>query len=347
MDTRTKLNLPMIITATTSVLFWSPIQAQLTFSVADLPKSIGIYYRAYLSTNVEVSSLLGERGGPFRWDFTQPLGMDEVVLRADWVAPTDLENGTNFLEATYSERLTKESNGAQSWSFYSVAAGTGRTFYGSYDAVTNPEHPLRIFGPPTVDLPDPVRFGQTWTRSTAFEDALDLGFAVIPVSVHFTAQAEVDAYGILILPNIGEIPALRVNEVHTWEFEELLLNLPLMTNYTRNCYWLVGGIGKAVDILSLPSQAIPPDKFATASIVLRGFEVRPWPVTNLRIRLQSQQAIFDWRQETNSSGYRIETRREFSANVPWHLLAEPTNNSWADPLLASKPQMFFRVFIRP
>ena len=82
--------------------------------------------------------------------------------------------------------------------------------------------------------------------------------------------AVVDAYGTLVLPGIGEVPALRVNEEHTYDTQDTTLGLPLGKQYFRNYYWLVKGVGLAVNIISKADTAsVPPDAFKTAATVSR------------------------------------------------------------------------------
>ena len=105
-----------------------------------------------------------------------------------------------------------------------------------------------------------------------FEDIIDLGFIESTISVHFTSRAEVDAFGTLVLPGIGEVPALRVNEVNRYDLTEQTLGLPLPSQYFRSYFWLVKGAGKAVHIVSKPDTTTPPTSFNTAASLQRVFE---------------------------------------------------------------------------
>ena len=321
--------------------------AQITFPITDLPQQAGYRYRAYVGATVSVSGLLGQPGGPQQWNFSQPQTGGEVVERMDIVSATDGGNSAFVPQATYADRLTNESNGEKSWTYYTVNTNQGRLCYGFVDTNSNPDFPVKTFYSPTVDLPASVYFGQTWSRSVTFND-----FAVfIDFVVHFTADASVDAYGTILLPGIGSVPALRVNEVHTYRYQDITLGILNYTNYFRDYYWLVPSIGKAVDIISQSSQTGPPvTNFATAGSFLRVFEsstAGPHPVAGLRIQpLSSLTIILDWQSDTNATGYRVEVAGTLATNG-WQTLAEPTSNSWVEAFMPAVSQRFFKVSTKP
>lgn len=324
-----------------------PLNAQIVFSVTSLPGQIGDYHRAYASTNnVDISSLLGMSGGLRRWDFSQPQGLHEIIQRMDVVAPTDGGNGASFPQATYAERLTSEADGTRSWSYYRIVTNQGRAYYGFVDTNSNPDMPIKVFNSPTIDLPDPIQFGQTWNRTVDYQD-----FAVFIIfAVHFTAQANVDAYGTLVLPGIGEVSALRVNEVHEYDYIDLTLGFLNYTNYFRDYYWLVPGAGKAVEIISNPNSTGPPPANLTVAHTMSrlfeasGMQPAPYPVASLRIRLEAGQAILNWLAETNVTVYRVDASFQLGAGG-WQLVSEPATNAWSEP--ATNAIRFFRVFAKP
>jgi hypothetical protein len=326
---------------------YPPLSAQIAFSITNLPSQIGDYHRAYVDTNaVNVSTLLGQPGGPQQWDFSQPRGVNEFIQRMDVVSPTDGANAASFPQATYAERLTSESDGTCSWSYYQIITNEGRAYYGFVDTNSNPEMPIKVFDSPTIDLPATIQFEQTWNRTADYQD-----FAVfITFAVHFTAQASVDAYGTLLLPEIGEVPALRVNEVHEYDYIDETLGIANYTNYFRYYYWLVPGIGKAVEIISEPdSTGPPPENLTTAGTLSRvfrasGVQPAPYPVANLRIHFQDGQAMLDWNVETNALSYQVEAISNLGTNN-WQLAGEPATNAWSEP--ATNAERFFRVFAQP
>jgi hypothetical protein len=331
-----------------------PACAQIVFTAADLPSHAGDYYRAYVNTaGIDVSALVGQPGGPRRWDFSGTAGPNDALRRMEVVPPSDGGQGSSFPDAAYAERLTTEATGVQSWSYYRIVTNEGRRYYGFFDAVANPAQPVTVFNAPTTDLPDRIGYGTNWNRTVDWLDLIDAGFFQLQVAVHFTSQAQADAYGTVVLPGIGEVPALRVNEVNTYEVTDLSLGIPLSTEYFRNYYWLVRGVGKAVHIISNGATTVPPANFTTAKTVLRVFAASNVtdgpslrPVAALRIRAQPQMAILDWLSETNRSGYRVESL-DFLGGTNWQVLAEPSGNSWSNALLPAATQRFYRVFSKP
>lgn len=336
------------------LLSFATANAQIVFSASDLPSQPGAYYRAYANVaEVDVSGRIGLPGGPRRWDFSQPKGATETVQRMDVVLPSDGGNAASFATAAYAERITRESDGSRSWSYYRIVPALGRSYFGFFDPVANSAKPLIVFDAPTTDLPARIEFGQSWNRSVDWEDLLDAGFFQIRVAVHFTSRAEVDAYGTIVLPSIGEVPALRVNEVNTYEFQDLSLGLPLPPQIFRNYFFLVRGIGKAVHIVSNGQATVPSENFSPAKTVLRVFEASDVKdrqalrsVTGLRIRVEKSQVLLDWLSDSAASRYRIETVADVAA-TPWRVLAEPSTNSWSEAIIMSDSQKYFRVFAKP
>lgn len=320
--------------------------AQIEFSIADLPAEVGDYRRAYASTGaVSVAGRLGRPGGQERWDFSEAQRANEFVRRKDIVQPTDGEHGTNFPNSTYAERITVEGSGARSWNYYRI--GQGRAFYGFHEPQANPLKPTTVFDAPTIDLPDSIRYGESWMRTADWVDLIDAGFGLLEVDVHFTAKAVVDAWGTVVLPGGAECSALRVNEEHHYELTERAFGLRLPDQFSRYYYWLVRGIGPAVEILS-PVQSSPPrSDIDTAADVQRVFLVRPWSVSDLRIRLQDGHATLTWRAEADTTGYRVETKPDLTT-AEWTILAQPIESFWMESeLLATGPFRFFRVLVRP
>jgi hypothetical protein len=197
-----------------------------------------------------------------------------------------------------------------------------------------------IFQAPAVDIPGSIAFGTNWT----FSWVADVGY-----EIDLTANATVDAYGTMVLPQIGEVSALRVNQLSCEQrFIGVLL---LQTSYFREYYWLVPGIGKAVHVISASGSSPPGLNFAPAQEVRRMFEAsgitnQPMfgPVASLRIRRQSTLAVLDWPRQTNASGYRVEALGNV-ADTNWQLLSQPATNSWSEALTTT--QRFYRVWWKP
>ena len=341
--------------------------AQITFSATNLPSQIAAdYTRAYVNTNeIDVSNVIGPAGGPQRWDFSQPKVAAEFIQRMDVVSVNDGGQGASFPEAAFAERRTRESNGARNWEYYRIVTNEGRHYYGFYDANANSDCPLKVFQLPTIDLPDGIHFGQTWDRATDFDDCADIGFFIIDLAVHFTSHGDADAFGTLLLPCIGEVPALRLKEINTYEVTDVSLGLFDSTSYFTNYSWLVRGVGRAVQIIIPgPTESfvnLPPSpkvndlrtplspNTVIAKTVLRVFEannvadrLRP----RLTIRLQGGHTILDWAGMTNCSGYRLEYSDNLS-QTNWQTAADISTNSWTDPMAATQATKFFRLLLKP
>jgi hypothetical protein len=323
--------------------------SQVVFSAADLPSHAGQYSRAYFSTNADLSALLGQPGGPRRWDFSQPRQPNESIRRTDIVTTDDGGQGASFPDAVYAERDTDEPASQIAWRYYTIT-NAGRLYYGFYDPVDDPVTPLVVFDHPTLDVPASVQYGQTWNRSVAWTNI----FMELPIAYHFAAGAKVDAYGTLALPDLGEVPALRVTETHNWDYSEYIVDLgwlPIDSHTDLYYYWLCPEIGMPVQILSFGNNVLYPIPLPHTNEVLRVFAASYFtnqppfnPVSKLSIRLNNGLGILAWRQATNASSYRVES----SGGLPltnWQLLGLPATNSWSDPLTST--QRFYRVLYTP
>jgi hypothetical protein len=331
-----KMNLGLVLAGSFSLAG----NSQILFTAADLPSQPGQYSRAYISTNVDVSSLLGAPGGPQRWDFSQPQQPGETIRRMDVTAPSDGGHGSSFPNATYSERYTDEPSGAPYWDYYSITASPGRRYFGFYNAAP-PLPGAVIFQASVVDIPGSISFGTNWSYTW---DAY-LGIE----EVYLTATATVDGYGTMVLPQIGEVSALRVNQLNC---EQILFSgFPFGTSYFREYYWLAPGIGKAVHVISVSGDSPPALDLTTAQEVRRVFEAggitKPpafGPVVGLRLRQQNTLAVLNWFLQTNASGYRVEALGNV-ADTNWQLLSQPATNSWSEALTTT--QRFYRVWWKP
>ncbi|HMO96220.1 MAG TPA: hypothetical protein PKD27_08855 [Tepidiformaceae bacterium] len=330
------------------------VLAQPVFLASDFPSQVGGYFRAYQTlSEVEVSHRIGDAGGPHRWDFSEAQGTGETVVRTDIVPPNDGGQGARFPGADYAQRETRESGGSRSWSYYRIVPALGRSYFGFYVPDINPAQPVVVFDAPTVDIPPRVEYGQQWARTVTWDDTIDAGFIVVRVKVTFTSQVEVDAHGTVVLPGIGEVPALRVHELNTYVLQELDIGLPLPTQRFRNYYWLVRGIGRAVEIIAGGQEQVPPPRIGFAKTLRRVFEASDLPdlevpqsVSGLRIRVENGQALLEWDPEPGASGYRVESVSDVAA-AEWSVLGSPTAPSWIETLLPGHSGGYFRVLVRP
>ena len=305
-----------------------PVNAQITFTASEMLTVIGEYSLEYISANTDPSTMIGPTGGPQVWDFSQAPQPQDYVRRLDIVPPTDGSHQASFPNATYAERYTDGVSILQEWDYYSLTTNAGRVYYGTYD--TNGG--AVVWFPPPTDIPAIVGYGSNWNYKFSTP-------SIPPYTFNDTVTASVDAYGTVVLPQIGRVQALRVNELT--EEQELFDSVPVATFYIREYFWLVPGIGKAVDIFSSESSTPPPAVFTSADEVRRIFEVSP---AGLQVHLQSGLAILNWLPATDVPGYQVQAIGDLTM-TNWQILASPASNSWSEAVTAT--QRFYRVFIRP
>lgn len=78
-------------------------RSQIIFSASDVQNAVGQYCLCYYNTNVDVPSLLGNPGGPQTWDFSQPQGTNQLVLRWDVVGTNDAKNVSGLTNSAYAQ----------------------------------------------------------------------------------------------------------------------------------------------------------------------------------------------------------------------------------------------------
>jgi hypothetical protein len=303
------------------------VNAQITFSASEMLTIIGDYSQEYITTNTNPSGIIGPTGGPQVWNFSSVPAAD-YVRRLDIVPPTDAGYQASFPNATYAERYTDPVSIFQEWDYCNLTTNAGRIYYGSYDASSG----TQVFSPPPTDIPAILGYGSNWSYTC--------NTTLSPYTVTDTVTNSVDAYGTVVLPQIGQVQALRVNELT----EQLLVWSGIrITNYIREYFWLVPGIGKAVDIVSSESSTPPPASFTSADEVRRVFEINS-SVSNLRLQVQKGLASLCWLPATNAAGYQVRAIGGLTM-TNWQILASPVSNSWSEAVTAT--QRFYRVFIEP
>jgi hypothetical protein len=322
-----------------------PASAQIVFTTNDFPSQVGEYFRGYLGSNVTVSGLPGSTNGPQQWDLSFAQTGFETIQRTDIVGTDDAGDASTFPNAAYAERDTSESDGSQAWRYYSLT-NSGRIYFGFDDPVNDPVTPVADFEVPTLEFPCPLQFGQSWSRIVDWQQIFlqeDIG------STHFTSQAVVDAYGTVVLPILGAVPTLRVNEVDT--YVSSVSGVPFETNIFREYCWLVRGIGVAAEVISQPQGSVPPTNFTSAGTTLRVFEASDpqdllSPIRGLQFKLINGVAALNWTAGTNGTSYRIENANNLTT-PSWQLFSLPFSNSWSGGVAPLGTQGYFRVFSKP
>jgi hypothetical protein len=325
-------------------------QGQITFRTTDFPSRIGVdtWRLREDASGKSITQLLGSAGGPHKWDFSYPSTEGETVRATAIVAPDDGNRATHFPSATYAERETIEKSGCQTWNYLRLTDGMGRIQSGFFSACKDPG-PYVIFESPSIEVPDNLKFGDTFQQTADWRDDIGGDFFIFRVAVHYVSTAKVDAYGTIVLPGIGEVPALRVNELNSYETTELENDIPLDKQYFRNYYWLVPGIGRAVQLSSPAGTSAPPANFSVSQSIFRVFESGRYPqrqfVKNLGIARQGNQILLSWEKENEATQYEVEYSTRLAPVEPWILLASPPGNSFLDAIGLNSSR-FYRVFWR-
>ena len=310
-------------------------QAQITFTANKLPAVVGDYADEYVSTDTDPSAIIGPTGGPQAWDFSYALQSGDIIRRMDIVSPTNGGYQASFPQATYAERYTDVPDNVLEWDYYNIVINAGRYYFGSCvpNTVTN------VFSPPPIDIPAVVGYGTNWSYTTTTTFG--------PYTDQDNVSATADAFGTVILPELGSFQALRVNQVtSTLVF---ISGQYFYTTYLREYYWLVPGFDKAGHIVSQADYAPIPAIFTSAHEIRRVFSTNavsntPRPVAGLHIKLQPGQAVLNWLAASNASAYQVQAVGGL-AQTNWQVLASPATNSWSESTTTT--QRFYRVFIEP
>jgi hypothetical protein len=301
-------------------------KAQITFNASDMLNLIGGNVQEYIIINANPSGIIGPTGGPQVWNFSE---RGNYTRNVTIVSPTDGNHQASFPDASYAEYFM---DGVSMFDgeldYYSIVTNVGQLYYGSY----NPNSGVSTWSPPMTNVLAVVHYGSSWTNNTSSDN-------LAPYELIDTITSTVDAYGTIVLPQIGSFQALRVNQLT--EETELVGSTPVGSYYFRTYFWLVPGIGKAVEIVSTDASEAPPANFTSAAEIRIVF---PQTIKNLKIQLQGGSAKLTWPVTITQLGYQVQMISDLSL-TNWQVLALPASNSWLDPLTTT--QRFYRVFIEP
>lgn len=334
---------------------------QVVFTTNDLPSQPGetnISYYSIDNNNVSSILALSTNGLTFPgttnvvqdWSFSGNQQLNETLWTVSIIPAIDGNDASQFSGASYAEQDSTNSE-AFSWQYYGfTSSGTspGRLYFG----IDEPEPDVTayaVFHPPTTDIPSTVSIGQTWSRSLYW---LSLYFGSEIVSNYFSASARVDAGGILNLPGIGQVQALRVHETHVFsadlEFDGIVEPIELNTN--QYYYWLVPKLGVAAQVTEYGDNVYYPGYLSITNSVLRMYYANyftnsppPPPATNmsnLSIKLTGTNVNLTWTVFTNAISYEVQYNPGLSA-TNWQTLVTVTTNSWNGPIPSTN--RFYRV----
>jgi len=345
----------------------------------DMFYKVGEFYRAYANDfdPLNASSryavppgLIQPPGGgeTVVWDFST--GPTDVVHRFDYVDPSGLWEALEFPEAEVAEYKTVEGTDVEAWLFFERVPEEGRKVYGFYDEVFAPYTPAGVFEPPIVDFPENIRYGQSfWSTDTTVYSTIAYSdsevAAIFPVKLDFHSKFTADAWGTALLPGLGLVPVLRINEEQSVDIAIDVAIDPaeegeyqyFETDYMRNYYWLSPGRGIVAQLNSTQGSSLPDLEFSTASAFLRMFETNKEAepvdtevksVENLEVIVSNGMVLIRWNEAINATRYRVEYSTGGLSENDWQPLSgETIANQVLDPAGLGTGTRFYRVISIP
>jgi hypothetical protein len=344
----------------------------------DMFYKVGEYYRAYAndfdpqdagSRYSVPPGLIQPAGENLLWDFS--VGPTEVVHRFDYVDPTGLWEALEFPQANVAEHKTVEGTGIEAWLFFEQVTGEGRRVYGFYDEVFAPYTPVGVFVPePIIDFPENIRYDQppwftdmTVYSTIAYSDPE--ASAIFPVKLDFHSKFTADAWGTALLPGVGLVPVLRINEEQSVDISIDVAIDPaeegsytyFETDYLRNYYWLSPGRGIVAQLNSTQGSFLPDAEFSSASVFLRMFETNKEAepidtgvksVENLEVIVSNGLVLIRWSEASNATGYQVEYSIGGLGSDDWQPLGgQTTAKQVLDPNGLGTGARFYRVVSLP
>lgn len=359
------------------------VHGQISINSYDLFCEPGLYYTAryFVVTNfIDIGSLIGRRGGPQAWNFASlPYAYQEA--RFEYVEAASTPFADYFPNAKLAEHKVIVDTGEESWLFITQQPGTGRIVYGYYqpDPILDP---LGVFDPPIIDFRENITFGDSWSCSTRWLTGIsvpdigditlpEIGLSsqlarapvrlmqdewAIPARITYVAQYEVDAYGIITLPDRSFSECIRVNELAQYDieidFEFTGEYQPVASYFIRTYYWLAKHRGVVAQITSSWSATPPPDNFSTASAMMVQVTTNhpetssdPFPVTDLQIMPGKGQVLLSWSVPLNAKRFRVEAASRLGPDADWAELTTTANNFLLVPI--DQRVRFFRIVSLP
>ncbi len=339
--------------------------AQITITAKDMFSKEGQYYNMYSNfvghfseaagEEVEVFDYIGEAGENQVWDFRE--GPEDEMIRFDYVKPAEIDTDVEFDGATIVERATFDSTGKQKSLFLNMKPGVGRHVYGFHDEGIDEVNPAIPFSGRLLDFPAVIKYGDEWNASTTYEYVTRsplLNFES-PTKMVYESAMKVDAFGIVMLPELGFHDCLRINELVK---NVAFVKIPgviddwqeAITQYTRNYYWLCKDMGVVVQISSNPEDVPPADEFSVAGALWRQFENNhgkstetAQPVEGLEISLDpnGKRILLNWKKAENTVEYLVQYSDNLAANS-WRELKKTTGNFVLDDI-SSEKHRYYRI----
>ncbi len=353
-------------------------RGQVTITGADMFNQAGQTYSAYAndfkpsdpSTSFAVANVMGSEGASQFWDFTS--GPIDKVLKYDYLDVAAVPEAVDFPKAKIVERKSVNETNEVSYLMFEQVPGLGRRVYGFYDAKFSPGTPANVFNASIVDFPDQINYGDSWTTSATITTSIGIDIPIppdpedpdaglgdeffeIPAQITFTSTFNVDAWGIVDLPELGFGDALRVDEEQTIS---VAVDLDgegqyqhIEDDYTRNYYWLQPGRGIVAQLNSLQSSSPPPEKFDRATAFVRMFRTNKppvvgctdaTPVTDLKLSISDGKVLLKWTKPQCAKEFRV----EYTSNPTgsWTQLGTITPNTFMlDDTTSQDAARFYRI----
>lgn len=325
-------------------------QAPITIRSQDMFNEVGQSYKVYANVGqTDVTGLLGPTGGPQTWDFSS--GPEDKTYSFEYVDPATTGVGADFPSATFAEKKTDSADGSVAYLFLKQVFGTGRLNYGFYDPAFNPDDPSVPFSTAIIDFPDPINYGDTWSANTTFSTSI-IGIQAI---INYEATDTVDAYGLILLPDLGFESCLRINELTVYNTQVDLDGTgnfqTISTDYIRNYYWLSPNHGIVAQITSPQQGTPPPDGFTIAAQFVRMFELNHplgdhpvEPVSSLKITRGKGQVLINWIKPANAANFSVEATDNPGDPSSWvEVQAKSTKNFFLDESVPNNKHRFYRI----
>jgi len=346
--------------ATLAVCFAAHPQTFMTSD--DMFNKPGQFYRAYANapnTTVSVSGVIGTPGGPQAWDFSS--GPQNVTYRFNYIQAADGVNGADFVNAgaqIAEQKINEAATNEQSFLYFTQDATQGRIDYGFYDPSFSAVQPKSVFTVPLQDFPNSIYYGASWSGATIFYSIIsDPTAGDFPERLTYTSSDHVDAYGLVVLPNLGFMNCLRVRELAHYDIA-VDFGLgggyeTLGSQYVLNYYWLAPAHGIVAQMSSVsPSDGSqPPDDLSTgATAFVRMFSLHhpnggggtSPTIKGLKITLSPTAVLVQWTLLSGVTSYRVDYATKLGATPNWQSLGTTTSNFILDPT-APSAQRFYRV----
>jgi hypothetical protein len=214
------------------------------------------------------------------------------------------------------------------------------------------------FSQPVVDFPDTIAYLNSW--QTSFTTISSFPSLDPELTEDFLLQTTwnstftADAWGIVLLPNLGLVDALRLNEEQVVDIAADLGDgwQHIETDYIRSYYWLSPGRGIVAQLTSLQASAPPPLNFDTAAAFVRMFETNkegssggtdPQPVANLRVTVSNGLVLIQWSKAANATSYKVEYSPGSMGPGSWQTLGNTSDDFLFDNGGFGQASRFYRV----